>query len=77
MQGDYIVEAVQHRADGEALDRRQQRHPQRVEADSSGNGQLFTVLMENPHSTHESASTVDLPRLEMAKAAVVATAALM
>lgn len=47
------------------------------EADSSGNGQFFTVLMENPHSIFESVSIVYLPGMEMQNATVVATATLM
>jgi hypothetical protein len=46
------------------------------DADSSGYGQFFTVLMENPHSAYESVSIVYLPGMEMQNATVVATAAL-
>jgi len=46
-------------------------------ADSSGNGQFFTVLMENPGSAYESVSIVYLPGMEMQNATAVATASLM
>ena len=46
------------------------------EADGSGNGQFFAVLMENPSSTYESISIVYLPGMEMQGATVVATATL-
>ena len=45
-------------------------------ADSSGNGQYFTVLMENPSSVYESVSILYLPAMEMQNATVVATASL-
>lgn len=45
-------------------------------ADSSGNGQFFTVLMANPSSAYESVSIVYLPGMEMQNAVVVATASL-
>ncbi len=46
------------------------------EADSSGNGQFFTVLMESPSSAFESVSIGYLPGMEMQNATDVATAAL-
>jgi len=76
--GNYIVEAAQNSG-------QMARVPiagtnatlSEFEADSSGNGQFFTVLMENPHSLYESVSVVYLPGMEMTNATVVATAALM
>jgi len=76
--GDYIVEAAQNSGQMATVPIAGTNATlSEFEADSSGNGQFFTVLMENPHSAFESVSIVYLPGMEMTNAMVVATAALM
>jgi len=76
--GNYIVEAAQNSGQMATVPIAGTNATlSEFEADSSGNGQFFTVLMENPHSAYESVSIVYLPGMEMTNATVVATAALM
>jgi hypothetical protein len=75
--GDYIVEAAQNSGQMATVPVAGTNATlSEFEADSSGNGQFFTVLMENPNSTYESVSIVYLPGMEMTNATVVATATL-
>jgi hypothetical protein len=75
--GSYIVEAAQNSGQMATVPIAGSNATlSEFEADSSGNGQFFTVLMENPRSAYESVSIVYLPGMEMQNAAVVATAAL-
>ncbi len=76
--GNYIVEAAQNSGQMATVPIAGTNSTlSEFEADSSGNGQFFTVLMENPHSVYESVSIVYLPGMEMTNATVVATAPLM
>jgi hypothetical protein len=76
--GNYIVEAAQNTGQMSTVPIAGSNDTlSEFEADSSGTGQFFAVLMENPHSVYESVSIVYLPGMEMANATVVATASLM
>ena len=76
--GNYIVEAAQNSGQMATVPIAGTNDTlSEFEADSSGTGQFFTVLMENPHSVFESVSIVYLPGMEMQNATVVATAPLM
>jgi len=75
--GNYIVEAAQNSGQMATVPIAGSNDTlSEFDADSSGNGQFFTVLMENPHSVYESVSIVYLPGMEMTNAVVVATASL-
>jgi hypothetical protein len=75
--GDYIVEAAQNSGQMATVPIAGSNDTlSEFTADSSGNGQFFTVLMENPSSVYESVSIVYLPAMAMENATVVATASL-
>ncbi len=75
--GDYIVEAAQNSGQMATVPIAGSNDTlSEFTADSSGNGQFFTVLMESPGSLYESVSVVYLPAMEMQNATVVATASL-
>lgn len=75
--GDYIVEAAQNSGQMSTVPIAGSNATlSEFEADGSGTGQFFTVLMENPGSVYESVSIVYLPAMEMTNATVVATASL-
>jgi len=76
--GNYIVEAAQNSGQMATVPIAGSNATlSEFEADSSGSGQFFTVLMQNPSSVYESVSIVYLPGMEMQNATVVATASLM
>lgn len=75
--GDYIVEGAQNSGQMATVPIAGSNATlSEFSADSSGNGQFFTILMENPSSAFESVSIVYLPGMEMQNATVVATASL-
>ena len=75
--GDYIVEAAQNSGQMATVPIAGSNDTlSEFTADGSGNGQFFTVLMDNPSSVYESVSIVYLPAMEMQNATVVATASL-
>ena len=75
--GNYIVEAAQNSGQMATVPIAGTNATlSEFEADGSGNGQFFTVLMENPSSAYESVSIVYLPGMAMTNATVVATASL-
>ncbi len=75
--GDYIVEAAQNSGQMSTVPIAGSNATlSEFTADGSGNGQFFTVLMQNPTSVYESVSIVYLPAMEMTNATVVATASL-
>jgi hypothetical protein len=75
--GDYIVEGAQNSGQMATVPIAGSNATlSEFTADTSGNGQFFTVLMENPSSAYESISIVYLPGMAMQNAEVVATASL-
>jgi hypothetical protein len=75
--GDYIVEGAQNSGQMAMVPIAGSNATlSEFSADSSGTGQYFTVLMENPSSAYESVSILYLPAMEMQNATVVATATL-
>ena len=75
--GDYIVEAAENSGQMATVPIAGTNATlSEFTADSSGNGQFFTILMENPSSAYENVSIVYLPAMEMQNATVVATASL-
>jgi len=75
--GNYIVEAAQNSGQMATVPIAGTNDTlSEFEADSTGTGNYFTTLMENPSSTFESISIVYLPSMEMQNATVVATASL-
>lgn len=75
--GDYIVEAVQSSGQMATVPIAGTNDTlSEFEADSTGTGNYFTTLMENPSSAFESVAIVYLPSMEMQNATTVATASL-
>lgn len=72
--GAYLVEGTQHGTNVTVPVGGQNITLSEFEADSSGNGQFFIILDQNPATLYDTISLVFLPGMQMTNATVAATA---